>query len=290
MSAPQRLVAPAAVLLALAAASLAPAAARAGTGEQPSYLADRGAGMPASMFGTYLREGELLVYPFFEYYRNSDEEYAPSDLGYEGEDDYRGDFRASEGVLYLGYGLARDWLVELEAGVIDARLRSAPEDASQVPDEISESGVSDVEGQLRWRAVREGAAMPEVFTYLEVVAPVNNDMRIIGTPDWEFKLGAGVTKGFGWGTITARAAAEYLAEESQAQLGEYALEYLKRLSPSWKAFLAVEGSEDELECIPELLWTFREAAPRMTLVLNSAFGISSKAQDWAPEVGVQLLF
>ena len=68
------------------------------------------------------------------------------------------------------------------------------------------------------------------------------------------------------------------------------MEYLKRLSPDWKLYLAVEGEEDEVECIPELLWTFYRGSFDMTLVLNSAFGLTSKAQDWAPEVGVQFLF
>ena len=33
---------------------------------------DTGDGIPVSMFGTYIEEGELLIYPFFEYYRDSD--------------------------------------------------------------------------------------------------------------------------------------------------------------------------------------------------------------------------
>ena len=48
----------------------------------PVYLRDRGTGLPTSMFGTYIRKHELLVYPFFEYYRNDDEEYEPADIGY----------------------------------------------------------------------------------------------------------------------------------------------------------------------------------------------------------------
>ena len=33
---------------------------------------DRGTGQPTSMFGTYVRRRELLVYPFFEYYLDND--------------------------------------------------------------------------------------------------------------------------------------------------------------------------------------------------------------------------
>ena len=38
----------------------------------PIYLQDRGAGVSTSMFGTYVRKGELIVYPFYEYYRDDD--------------------------------------------------------------------------------------------------------------------------------------------------------------------------------------------------------------------------
>jgi hypothetical protein len=37
-------------------------------------LRDRDEGTPLSMFGTQLREGELVIYPFFEYYRDGDYE------------------------------------------------------------------------------------------------------------------------------------------------------------------------------------------------------------------------
>ena len=38
----------------------------------PVYLRDRGTGVSTSMFGTYVRRRELLVYPFFEYYLDND--------------------------------------------------------------------------------------------------------------------------------------------------------------------------------------------------------------------------
>ena len=257
----------------------------------PVYLRDRGTGVATSMFGTYLEKGQLLIYPFFEYYKNSNEEYAPNELGdFESDVDYRGDYKAYEFLLFLGYGITEDFAVELEAGVIDATLKTDPNDPSGVPEEISESGISDVEGQLRWRLARETERRPEFFSFFEVVFPVQNDKHIIGTPDWEFKLGGALVKGFSWGTLTGRASVAYTAEENKVEFGEYALEYLKRLSPSWRAYLALEGEEDEVDCIPELQWTFYQSRPRMTLILNSAFGLTSKAQDWAPEVGVQFLF
>jgi hypothetical protein len=47
----------------------------------PEYLKDRGTGLPTTLFGTYIRGGDWIVYPFFEYYRDADREYKPSELG-----------------------------------------------------------------------------------------------------------------------------------------------------------------------------------------------------------------
>lgn len=253
----------------------------------PPYLRDRGTGLPTSMFGTYVRAGELLVYPFFEYYRDHDYEYKPEEWGYALDQDFRGTYEAYEGLLFMSYGF-NDWLaVELEAAVISASFDKSPDDPSSTPAEIEESGTGDVEGQLRARLMRENERAPELFTYFEAVSPQQKDKLLIGTPDWEFKLGAGVVKGFAFGTLTARAAAEYTLEEEATEFGEYALEYLKRLSPAWRVYLGVEGSEDEIELIPEAQWHLND---RVFIKLNSAFGVTSKATDWAPEVGVMFSF
>jgi hypothetical protein len=72
-------------------------------------------------------------------------------------------------------------------------------------------------------------------------------------------------------------------EEAKVDLGEYALEYLKRLSPAWRVYLGVEGSQDEVELITEVQWHLTDF---MFFKLGNAFGITSKATDWAPEVGL----
>jgi len=84
-----------------------------------------------------------------------------------------------------------------------------------------------------------------------------------------------------------RAAVEHDKAEDETELGETAIEYLKRINPNWRIFLAIEGAQDEWEGITELQWHFR---PNMFLKLNNAFGLTSKAEDWAPEVGIMFLF
>jgi len=250
--------------LCAAFAAIQPAAAQ--DIEVPVYLRDRGTGIRTSLFASYVRESEFLFYPFYEYYHDNGSE---------------GRYRAHEGLIFMSYGLT-DWLaVEFEAAIIDATLDS--------PDEgrIHESGLGDVEAQLRARLVRENSVRPEIFSYFEAVFPTQKDKELIGTADWEFKLGAGLTKGFSWGTLTLRGGVEYSMEESKYQLGEVALEYLKRLSPAWRVGIGVEGNRDDAELITEVQWHINE---RMYLKFNNAFGIRGEATDWAPEVGFMFSF
>lgn len=244
---------------------------------------DRGTGIPVSMFGTYIEPGQWIVYPFVEYYHDQNAEYSPLELGYGLDEDFRGKYRAVEGLIFLAYGLSNRLAVEFEAAVITARLDKSPDDPTSVPARIEESGLGDVEGELRYRWLQESARGPEIFSYFETVFPLQRSRTLIGTQDWEFKLGTGITRGFGWGTMTFRVAAEYDGAEQVVEAGEYAIEYLKRVSPALRAFLAVEGSEDEVEMIPEVQWFPRRD---VAVKLNSAFGLTSKATDWAPEFGV----
>ena len=273
----------AALLIALAAA---PAIASAQTQPLPPYLRDRGTGVRTSMLGTYVRDGELLIYPFFEWYADHNLEYKPSELGYGLNHDYRGRFRASEGILYFAYGLTPDLMVEFESAVITAELRKDRLDSATVPQRIRESGLGDVEGQVRWRVQRENEHRPEVFTFFETVLPLQRTRHIIGTQDWEFSAGFGLTRGFSWGTMTFRAGAEYTDHVVDA--GEYAIEYMRQVSQSWRIITAIEGSQvDEISLLTEVQWRFARNA---IIKLNNGWGFTPNATDLAPEVGVMFNF
>lgn len=262
----------------------------------PHFLKDRGPGVPLSMFGTYLEKGELIVYPFYEYYYDQDAEYSPDELCSDGvcdesapdfQEDFKGRYRAHEGLIFLGYGLTDDLAFELEAAVISAKQYKAEDDTSAVPDVVKESGLGDVESQLRWRWARETMSSPDLFSYFETVFPLQKDKKLIGTQDWEFKLGTGLIKGFHWGTMTFRVAGEYSAEESKMELGEYAVEYLKRVSKLFRFYVGVEGSQDEVELITDLQFhLFGKGFIR----INNALGVTPKATDYAPEVGILFHF
>lgn len=248
---------------------------------------DRGTGIPTSMFGTYVQPRELLMYPFFEYYRDADAEYSPNELGYGLDQDFRGRYWANERLLFVGYGISSRLAVELEAANITAVQEKAPDDPSAMPDSVRESGLGDVEGELRWRWTTETDRRPEVFSYFETAFPLQRSRKLIGTEDWELKLGTGVLRGFRWGTMMLRVAAEYDAEDGSVALGEYAAEYLKRFSSKLRVLVAVEGDQDEVEQITEAQWFIR---PNIYIKLNNSFGLTSKATDWAPEVGVMFSF
>jgi hypothetical protein len=251
-------------------------------GEAP-WLRDRGPGVPTSMFGTYVRPGELLIYPFVEYYRDRNLEYKPEEFGHGLDADYRGVYEATEALMFVSYGIT-DWLAaEVEAAIISASFNKDPQDPSSVPEEIEESGTGDVEGQLRARWTREAARRPEVFSYFEVVSPQQRDKLLIGTPNWEFSFGTGLTKGFAWGTTTVRAALDYAVEDGVVDAGDYAVEYLKRLSSTWRVYAGIEGNQDEASLITEAQIHMSD---RAFVKLNSGFGLTSKATDWAPEIGV----
>ena len=255
--------------------------------ELPSYLRDRGPGNPTSMSGTYVRKGELLVYPFFEYYYDNNTEYTPSSLGHVGDQTFHAKYRASEGILFWGYGINERVAVEMEAAVIKARQEKDPADPSAVPPVIEESGTGDVEGQLHVKLLDETDHHPALYTYFEAVSPQEKDKLLIGTPDWEFALGAHAIRGYMWGTLTLRAAASYKLEDKTLDMGEYAIEYLRSLSGRWKVYAGVEGEQSDLALIAEAQWHFSRSA---YLKLNDSVGLTPNATDNAPEVGVMFSF
>jgi hypothetical protein len=198
--------------------------------------------------------------------------------------DYRGRYHANEGLIFFGFGVTENIAVEFEAAVIGAWFRKSPADTSALPLEIRESGLGDVEGQIRWRWRKETERRPELFSYTEFVVPHAKDKVLIGTPGVELKCGAGLIRGFGRRTLTARAAVEYSEASSRPwDLGEYAVEYLKRLSPRWRLYVGLEGQQDELSLITEMQW---HSLPHGFVRLNNGLGLTSKATDWTPELGV----
>ena len=251
--------------------------------DQPPYLRDRGTGISTSQFGTYIHQGEVLLYPFYEYYRDNNLEYEPFDFGFGSIQEFRGRYRANEGIMFISYGISDRVAVEFEAAVISAKFNKSKQDFTAVPATIEKSGLGDAEGQIRWRWNYENAKTPEFLNYFETVFPTGKKYSLIGTSDWELKLGTGLVKGSRWGTMTFRAAIDYSAGEKIFGVGEYAVEYLKKVSNRFRLFVMAEGADDEIALIPEVQW---HIGPHLFLKANAGFGVTSKATDFAPEVGI----
>lgn len=277
--------APAAALLFLV---VAPFSARAQE-RLPFFLEDRGGGVSTSIFGTYIQKGEFLVYPFYEYVKASADEYHGAELGFVGDIDYLGRAEEHEAVLFLGYGLTENLAIELEGELyVTKTLERAPDDTTTgMPERLEESGLGDVEAQLRWRFQQETESRPELFSNLEITFPTQRDKVLIGSSEWGFAVGFGVVKGFRWGTLTSRISVAYDGEESEVGLGEYAIEYLKKISPSLVAFSAIEGEDDEISFHLGAQWRI---APGLYGKLSTGVGVTEKTDDFAPEVGLLFSF
>jgi len=252
-----------------------------------SYLADRGLGVPASLFGTYLVPRELVIYPFFEYTLDNDREYQPQEFGAGPDVDFRGRFRGTSTQLFLGYGVSDRIALELELAYVTATLDKSPADTFPTPATTHEEGFTDIEAQFRARLMSETAGRPELFSFVELVARTHPDKVLIGEPYWDAKPGIGLVRGFGFGTVTLRSALERNHGEHKLDIGETAVEYLKRVGPAAHLYLAVEvgdgGALDEWDLITGLRWQIGRS---VDFKFDNALGISSKATDWAPQVGV----
>jgi hypothetical protein len=254
----------------------------------PYYLQDRGPGMTTSLFGSYVKEKELVLYAFYEYTYHGREDYNPKDFGFGLDKDCQGRLHESEELLFLGYGI-NDWLmVEGEIAYIQSSLSRAKDDLSGMPQTVRQKG-PDFETQVRCRFLRETEGAPEVYGFFETDWPLQRSRALIGTTDWIFGLGAGVVKGFTWGTLSLRAQVEYTREDGNLRMDEIEIEYLKKLSDSFRILVAVEEVAwgTEVELVTELQW---QLTPSMYLKLNNAVGLTPDAPTWAPEVGLMMSF
>lgn len=250
----------------------------------PEYLADRGRGIPTSLFGTYVEKGDLLIYPFYEWTKTSKFEYKPSELGFKGDEDFLGETIEQEYLLFFGYGFSDRVIGELEGAIYSTvDFDKAADDPSNVPSTIEESGLGDVDMQIRWRWNEESADHPEYYSFVEATPPLQHGDKLIGTQDWEGGFGFGVIRGFSWGTLNGRVSLAYDGEDGQVEPGEFGIEYLKRVSPAWRLVGTLEGESDEISLIGEAQLFFN---PNVFLKLNCGFGLTEKAPDLAPEVGV----
>ena len=191
-------------------------------------------------------------------------------------------------MFFLGYGFSDSIALEFEAKLYtSAEFTKSPLDTSPVPPRLKESGFAGAEAQIRWMMREETRYRPALYSFAEVEFPLQDTKVLIGAQDVEFAVGTGFIRAFEWGTLNARVSIAYDGDENKIEFGEYAIEYLKRVNDRWRLVATLEGEDDELSLIGEVQLTL---APGAMLKLNSGFGVTEKAADFAPEVGVLFLF
>src|SRR5437879_11642572 len=135
-----------------------------------------------SLFGTYVRKNELLVYLFYEYTRNRDPEYKPSELGFGSDREFRAKKEEHEFLIFASYGFTDSLMVELESAVYTHASQSrASDDTSGMPRTFTESGVGDTEGQIRYRWFEETEVSPELRSYFGRDFPRQRHQGLLGT-------------------------------------------------------------------------------------------------------------
>ncbi len=168
----------------------------------PSYLYDRGDGIP-----------------------------------YTGDNNFFGKVIHREFLVFFAYAFNDSLAVEFESALHSSiDFRKDPSDNSNVPGRIRESGLGDTETNIRWRFQKETEARPEVTFFFKSVFPLQKDKKLLGTQDWEFSPGVVLTKGFSFGTLALKLSAIKLGER-----GDYAIDYVKRLSQNWRVVLSLEA-------------------------------------------------
>ena len=256
----------------------------------PYYLSDRGGAMTTSLFGTFIEEGELLVYPFYEYVDGVDD-YRGISLGTSTDTfEYTGDVTEHEVLLFLAYAFTEDIHIELEQLVYNKVTQSPDplDTTSLLTEPISESKYfPTLQAQIRWRAKHETESTPEVYTWFEIDYPLVDNRILAGAPAFEAAIGVGLVKGFTWGMITPRISIDYDDEDEQFGFGEWAIEYFRRINDNWGIVTTVEGEAAEISLIGELQWHIHD---RAFFKFNNGFGLTGDAPKLAPEVGIMFSF
>jgi len=257
----------------------------------PDFLKDRGTGVTTSMFGHFIQKGELVVYPFIEYFYDSNYEYQPLDFGYDVEEDYLAKYSGSSEQLFLGYGFHRNIALELGISYQKISFEKPADDNSDLPAKIEEKGFGDIESQLRFRLLEETKRSPEVFSFLNLTVPTQKDKILLHDKHWDIKLGLGFMKGFPIGTFSLHTDLEYNHVDSHFDVGETSLRYLRRLADKWRMMLGIEGGEtgaiDEWELISTIHYQLSEL---ITIKADNSYGISPKAIDFTTAFGIMCTF
>ena len=79
------------------------------------------------------------------------------------------------------------------------------------------------------QSLQERGHRPELVAFLEMTPATQRNKVLIKEPNWDLKPGVSLLRGFSWGTVLLKFTGEYNREGANVDLGEVAVEYLKRV-------------------------------------------------------------
>ena len=239
---------------------------------------DRGEGLPLSMFGTYIRSGQLVVMPVLRKCTATTTSVRSGELGSRARPSCAGASTRTN-VSCSSLRVLENIAAEFEIAGISASLDKSPLDDSALPPRLEHRALATSRAAplAMEEGIRHAAGAVQLLRDRVSRAAVE---ALIGTPDWELKFGFGLTRGLRWGTISARrslgmptAPGSWESTRSSAEARVEPAAALRRSRRQRGRARADHGSQI-------LLTT------RIVLKLNNSFGLTSKATDWAPEIGV----
>lgn len=251
---------------------------------QAPGVRNRGTGIPILRLGTYVRPQELLLLPSLRYSDDKDFEYNSGELGFSpAVDGLEGHYQASQGAVLLAYGVNDRLAVEFGAEFKDAKLEKAPDDPSNAPQEVKQSGLGRVTVGVDWRLLAESGDRPEIVTFAQAYIPHNRNDLLTGTADWLINAGFSAARGFSWGTTTLRVGAAFdTSSPSVTDWGEVTFEYLRQISPKVTVLGALQMLEgDEGSLIVQLQW---QPNSDFAVQFSNSVGLTTRAIDWAPQL------
>jgi len=247
-------------------------------------------GVRSSMFETYVRPHQWLMFPHFAYTTDHNIDYTPADFGYGADTSaLQGRFRSTEAQLLIAYGLT-DWLaLEAEGSHITATFDKSSRDTSAAPARIHESGFADWAVQARMRLARQHGRWPQVFAAFELLPPTQRGKKLIGDLHWNLKGEIGLAREYGWGAMSARTTIEYNRGDHHWDLGETSLEYMRQVSSAGRLLFAIEGGEggalDEWVFVSAGRWRIGDG---LFIKFANSFGLQGKSTDWETQLGMMV--
>jgi hypothetical protein len=238
--------------------------------------------------------GQLTAYPSFRRFENRGFDYSPDEFGFPLEEDFKGDYRASQGALFISYGLSADLSVGVRATVANARFRKASSDHSGLAGETTESGLEELSAEVAWRFSGNDGGPTELFLLTQILAPHDGDKLFLGQDGVMILPRLALIRTLSWGLLDGRLGLEYdSGSETPFDVGRWSLHALGGLTGSLDLGGGFEGqigganNFDEVWLTTYLQWSAR---PNLMLRVSSDFGVTALTRGWSPQIaaGVRL--